>query len=91
MATKSKSRKSKLSAKTNAKRNTKTGRKAMKSSNFALPGKKKYRVDDAPHARNALSRVAQHGTPDEKKKVRKVVKKKFPGIKVGGAKKKAKR
>ena len=70
---------SNLSKKTNARRNTKAGRKAMSPSNFALPGKK-YRIDDAPHARNALARVQQHGTPAEKKAVKSKVAKRFPSI-----------
>jgi hypothetical protein len=74
-----KARKSSLSKKTNARRNTKRGRAKMKSSSFALPGKR-YRIDDAAHARNALARVAQHGTPAEKKKVRAAVKRKYPSI-----------
>jgi hypothetical protein len=32
------------------------------------------------HARNALARVSQHGTPAEKKQVRAAVAKKYPGI-----------
>lgn len=75
-----KARKSSLSKKTNARRNTKRGRAKMKASSFALPGKKKYRIDDAAHARNALARVAQHGTPAEKKRVRAAVKRKYPSI-----------
>jgi hypothetical protein len=81
-------RKSGLPAKTNAARNTKSGRAKMSNKSFALPGKKKYRIDDAPHARNALSRVAQHGTPAEKSKVKKAVARKFPSVKVTGVKKK---
>ena len=75
-----KSRRSKLSKSTNARRNTKAGRKRMSSKSFALPGKKKYRIDDLPHARNALARVAQHGTPAEKKQVRAKVTRKFPSL-----------
>jgi hypothetical protein len=75
-----KSLKSKLPAATNARRNTKAGRAAMAASNFGLPGQKKYRIDDAAHARNALSRVAQHGTPAQKKQVRARVKAKYPSI-----------
>lgn len=74
-----KSLKSKLSAKTNAKRNTKAGRAKMPSSDFALPGKK-YRIDDPAHARNALARVAQHGTPAQQAQVRKAVARKYPKI-----------
>lgn len=75
-----KSRRSKLSAKTNARRNTKTARRRMSPKKFALPGKRKYRIDDAAHARNALARVAQHGSPTEKRKVRAAVKRRFPSI-----------
>lgn len=87
MATKS--RASKLPAKVNAKRNTKAGRAKMSPSSFALPGKK-YRIDDAAHARNALARVAQSGTPKQKAAVRKAVARKYPSIKVGGVKRKGK-
>lgn len=75
-----KSTRSKLSKRANARRNTKAGRKRMSSKSFALPGKKKYRIDDRAHAKNALARVAQHGSPAEKKKVRSAVKRRFPSI-----------
>jgi hypothetical protein len=47
--------------------------------NFALPGGR-YPIHDENHARNALARVSQNGTPDEKAKVRAAVAKKYPGI-----------
>jgi hypothetical protein len=75
-----KSGKSRLSAKTNRRRNTKAGRAKMASSSFALPRAKKYRIDDKAHARNALARVAQHGSSSEKAKVRKAVKRRYPSI-----------
>lgn len=60
-------------------------RKAMPKSDFALPAKKEggkggYPIEDKPHARNALARVAQHGTPAEKAEVRAKVHKKYPDI-----------
>jgi hypothetical protein len=61
-------------------------RKKLGKKSFALPGQRKYPIPDKPHARNALARVAQHGTPAEQKKVRAAVKKRFPSI---GNKKKA--
>jgi hypothetical protein len=70
-------------------------RQKMKSSQFALPGEGEgpggkgagaYPVNDAAHARNALARVAQHGTAAEKKAVRGAVARKFPGISVSGKK-----
>ena len=55
-------------------------RRRMSSSSFALPGKRKYPINDKAHARNALARVAQHGTPAEKKRVRAAVHRKYPSI-----------
>jgi len=55
-------------------------RKKLPSSDFAEPKSRKYPIEDAAHARNALSRVAQNGTAAEKKQVRAAVHKKFPGI-----------
>ena len=64
-------------------------RRALPNKEFALPGKGKgpegkqsgsYPIPDEKHARSALSLVSQHGTPEEKAKVRAKVKKKFPGI-----------
>jgi hypothetical protein len=64
-------------------------RKRLPSSSFALPGKGEgpsgkgagsYPIPDKSHARNALSRVAQHGSSAEKARVRAKVKAKFPGI-----------
>lgn len=64
-------------------------RKALPSSSFALPGKGagpsgkgsgSYPIPDKSHARNALSRVSQHGSSAEKAKVRAKVHAKFPAI-----------
>jgi len=55
-------------------------RKKLKKGSFALPGKRKYPIPDKAHARNALARVAQHGTPAEQKKVKAAVKKRYPSI-----------
>lgn len=59
---------------------TSRGRKRIKKSNFALPSKRKYPIHNKAHARNALSRVAQHGTASEKATVRRAVKRKYPSI-----------
>ena len=65
-------------------------RRALPDKDFALPGKGdgpkgkqpgSYPIPDEKHARSALSLVSQHGTPEEKAKVRAKVAKKFPGIK----------
>ena len=41
-------------------------------------------MPDASHARNALARVSQHGSPAEKAKVKHKVRTLFSGIKQGG-------
>lgn len=71
-------------------------RKRMPKSEFALPSKRKggkggYPIPDKAHARDALSRVSANGTAAEKATVRAKVKRKFPGIAVGGGKSKPKK
>ena len=78
------SRKSGLSKKTNQRRNTKGGRKAMSKSSFALPGRRAYRMDDLPHARNALARAAQNESKATQKTIRARVTKKWPSLKKSG-------
>lgn len=58
---------------------TTAARKALPSDSFALSGRR-YPIEDASHARNALARVSQYGTPEEKSKVRSAVKSRYPGI-----------
>jgi hypothetical protein len=62
-------------------------RRALPRSDYALPGKGEgnggkgpgsYPVPDKSHARAALSLVAQHGSPAEKKAVRAKVHAKYP-------------
>ena len=55
-------------------------RRELKPSQFALPEKNGYPDDTPGRARNALSRVAQFGTPSEKKRVRAKVARDYPGI-----------
>lgn len=60
-------------------------RKKLPKSDFAIPekapGPGSYPIPDIDHARNALSRVAQHGSPTEKKRVRAAVFRKYPSLK----------
>ena len=63
-----------------AKLTTKKRNKLSKSS-FAEPGKRAYPINDISHARNALARVSQFGTPAEQAKVRAAVYAKYPGMK----------
>lgn len=67
-----------LQGDTMAKLTTKA-RKAIPTKSFALPGRR-YPIEDKSHARNALARVSQHGTPEEKATVRRRVHAKYPGI-----------
>lgn len=60
---------------------TTKARKAIPTQEFALPGRR-YPIHDMAHARNALARVAQNGTPQEQAIVRAKVKRRFPGIRV---------
>ena len=55
-------------------------RKKLPKGDFALPGRRGYPIEDASHARNALARVAQHGSSAEKSEVRRKVREKFPEI-----------
>lgn len=55
-------------------------RKRLKKSSYAIPSKRKYPIPDKSHARNALSRVAQHGSAKEKAQVKRAVRRKFPSI-----------
>jgi len=57
-------------------------RKALPNKAFVFPDKRSYPIPDASHARNALARVAQHGTPYQKEKVQAAVRRKFKGVKV---------
>lgn len=58
---------------------TTKARKAIPTKSFAGPDRS-YPIEDASHARNALSRVSQFGSPALKAKVRAKVHAKYPGI-----------
>ena len=74
-------------------------REALPAKSFAVPetkakkigvageikgeAKGKYPIPDIKHAKNALARVSQHGTPGERQAVRSKVYSKFPGLKEG--------
>lgn len=62
-------------------------RKQIPSKDFALPAKRSksggsggYPIPDPAHAKNALSRVAQFGSPGQIAAVRSKVSSKFPSI-----------
>ena len=66
----------------NSKELTTEARKDLPKSDFVFPEEEKYPINDSSHAQNALSRVEQYGTPAEKAKVKKEVKKKYPDMDV---------
>jgi hypothetical protein len=55
-------------------------RKKLPRTSFAVPSKDGYPIHDKAHARNALARVSQFGSPSEKAKVRAAVHRRFPTI-----------
>jgi hypothetical protein len=63
---------------------TARGRKRIKAKNFAGAGRS-YPIHDRSHAKAALSMVARHGSPAQKKRVRAAVHRKYPSL--GGKKK----
>lgn len=67
---------------------TQEQRDALPDSAFALPGKRMYPIHDIEHAREALSMVAAHGTPEEQEQVRKKVHKRYPQIAIEGEREK---
>lgn len=58
---------------------TSEDRKRLRGSQFAGPDRS-YPIPDKSHARNALSRVSQFGSPSLKKRVRAAVHSKYPSI-----------
>jgi len=56
-------------------------RNALRPSQFALPEKDGYPINDESHARNALSRASANATPSEQATIKSKVAEKFPGIK----------
>jgi len=55
-------------------------RKHLDESQFAIPEKKAYPVNDRSHAANALARVSQHGSSEEKARVRVAVHRRYPDM-----------
>ena len=54
-------------------------RQKIPDARFALPGRR-YPIEDEAHARNALARVAQDGTPAEQATVRRKVHRLYPAL-----------
>lgn len=62
-----------------AKKLTEAERSRLPDSAFALPGRR-YPIHDLAHAKNALARVSQYGTPEEREIVRRKVFAKYPEL-----------
>lgn len=59
---------------------TSKSRNALPSGDFVFPGQRRYPIHDEAHARNALARVSQFGSPSERAAVHRAVHAKYPGI-----------
>ncbi len=59
---------------------TASQRRNLPRGDFAEPKQRKYPINDRSHARNALARVSQYGSPKQKAMVRSAVRKRYPGI-----------
>lgn len=61
-------------------------RQRLRASQFAIPSRApesgSYPIDTENRARSALARVSQFGTPAEKARVRRAVKRKYPNMTV---------
>ena len=55
-------------------------RKRLSRSAFVFPERRAYPIHDIAHARNALARVAQHGSPYEQRAVKRAVYKRYPEL-----------
>lgn len=55
-------------------------RNALPAEDFAEPGKRAYPIQNRSHAANALARVSQFGSSEEKSKARSAVKRKYPSM-----------
>lgn len=55
-------------------------RRSLPRTAFAIPEERGYPIPNASHARNALTRVAQYGSPAEQRRVRAAVRRRFPSI-----------
>jgi hypothetical protein len=59
---------------------TAAARRRLPASAFVFPSRRAYPIPDLAHARNALARVSQFGSPAERARVRAAVARRFPQI-----------
>lgn len=55
-------------------------RNAIPTKEFALPGERKFPIEDRSHAQNALARASQSGVKSIKEKVTAAVHRKYPDM-----------
>lgn len=67
-------------------KSTAKGTKRLPSSAFAYPRTRQYPINTRKRARAALSRAAQPGTSGSYSRVAAKVRKRYPGMAVGGSK-----
>ena len=56
-------------------------RNSLSDDDFALPGRR-YPIHDEAHARDALTRVSQFGSAEEKSTVKEKIRKRYPNIEI---------
>lgn len=59
---------------------TAASKRPKSRSAYAIPEKKKYPLDSLARARNAIARVQQHGTPEEKRRVFAAIRRRYPAL-----------
>jgi len=69
-------------------KSTAKGTKRLKSSDFVYPKTRKYPINTKKRARAALSYAARSDTAGSYSTVAKKVRRKYPGIKIGGKRRK---
>lgn len=59
-------------------------RNKLADSDFAIPEKRAYPIHDKDHAIDAIQKVDTFGSPEEKKRVKEAVHKRYPDIEIDG-------
>ena len=60
---------------------TTSERNSLSDDDFALPGRQ-YPIENEAHARNALARISQFGSPEEREQVKAKIRKRYPNIEI---------
>jgi len=87
MAVKKRRRRRKRGTPRPKQKSTAKGVKRLKASDFVYPKTRKYPINTKKRARAALSYAARSDTAGSYATVAKKVRRKYPGIKIGGKKK----